>query len=91
MKVFSTAAYYEAIYIIPPISASIIFTTMYSFFSIPEYYYDANKFSMVASIIAAVANIITNYIFIKLFGYLAAGFTTLFCNILMALGHYVYG
>lgn len=90
MKIFAAKDYYEAIYIIPPISASIIFSTMYSFFSIPEYYHDANKFSMVASIIAAIINIITNYIFINMFGYLAAGFTTLFCNIIMAIGHYMY-
>lgn len=90
MKIFAAKEYYEAIYIIPPISASIIFSTMYSFFSIPEYYYDANKFSMVASLTSAIINIVTNYIFINLFGYLAAGFTTLFCNIIMAIGHYIY-
>ncbi len=91
MKVFAPSQYFEAIYIIPPIAASIIFQTMYSFFSIPEYYHDANKFSMVASMFAAGVNIVTNYIFIKLFGYLAAGFTTLFCNFLMAIGHFMYG
>ena len=90
MKIIAPASYYEAVYIIPPISASIMFQTMYSFFSIPEYYHDANKFSMLASAGAAIVNVITNYIFIKMFGYLAAGFTTLFCNFLMALGHYIY-
>ena len=90
MSLFAPKQYYEAIYIIPPVSASIIFQTMYSFFSIPEYYHDANKFSMFASMGSAIANIITNYIFIKIFGYLAAGFTTLLCTFLMALGHYIY-
>lgn len=91
MKIFAPSQYYEAIYIVPPIAASIIFQTMYSFFSIPEYYHDANKFSMIASMMAAFVNVITNFIFINLFGYLAAGFTTLFCNFLMAIGHYIYG
>lgn len=90
MYFFAPMEYHEAIYIVPPVAASVLFQTLYSFFSIPEYYYDANKFSMIASMIAAVTNIITNYIFIKMFGYLAAGFTTLFCNFLMALCHYVY-
>ena len=40
--------------------------------------------------VAALANVVTNYIFIKKFGYLAAGFTTLFCNFLMAICHYIY-
>ena len=91
MHVFAPSEYHGAIYIIPPIASSVIFQTMYSFFSIPEYYHDANKFSMLASMAAAIMNIITNYIFIKLYGYLAAGFTTLFCTFLMALGHYIYG
>ena len=90
MRIIAPPRYHEAIYIVPPISASIVFHTMYSFFSIPEYYHDANKFSMFASMVAALANVITNYIFIKKYGYLAAGFTTLFCNFLMAICHYIY-
>ena len=90
MRLFVPIQYYEAIYIVPPIAASVVFQTMYSFFSIPEYYHDANKFSMFASIISAITNVITNYIFINLYGYLAAGFTTLFCNFLMAVCHYIY-
>lgn len=45
---------------------------------------------MVASCIGAVANIILNYIFIPIFGYLAAGYTTLFCYILYSFAHYVF-
>ena len=44
---------------------------------------------MQASLIAAAANIALNYVFIGMFGYVAAGYTTLFCYILYAIGHYV--
>lgn len=91
MHLFAPSEYFEAIYIIPPIASSIIFQTMYSFFSIPEYYHDANKFSMFASMSAAIVNVITNYIFIGIYGYLAAGFTTLFSNFIMAIAHFIYG
>ena len=39
--------------------------------------------------IAAVSNIILNYIFIKLFGFVAAGYTTMVCYALLALLHYI--
>ena len=44
---------------------------------------------MQASLVAAAANIALNYVFIGMFGYVAAGYTTLFCYILYAIGHYV--
>ena len=43
---------------------------------------------MVATIIAAMLNVILNYIFINLFGYMAAAYTTLFCNIVLAIAQY---
>ena len=42
-----------------------------------------------SSIVAAVTNIVLNYIFIKLFGFVAAGYTTLTCYVLYSLGHYI--
>ena len=38
---------------------------------------------------AAVANVVLNFIFIRIFGYVAAGYTTLACYILYSVGHYV--
>ena len=46
--------------------------------------------TMIGSITAAVANIILNFVFIRLFGYMAAGYTTLFCYILLFLFHMFY-
>jgi O-antigen/teichoic acid export membrane protein len=44
---------------------------------------------MIASVTAMILNIILNYIFIKEFGYIAAGYTTLFCYMLQALIDYL--
>ena len=38
---------------------------------------------------AAVANVVLNFIFIRLFGYIAAGYTTLACYMLYSVGHYI--
>lgn len=35
------------------------------------------------------ANVVLNFIFIHIFGYVAAGYTTLACYILYSVGHYV--
>ena len=45
---------------------------------------------MVASVLAAGLNILLNYIFIRIYGYYAAGYTTLFCYIIYSIGHYLF-
>lgn len=88
--IFAGSEYAEAIWVIPPIAASVYFIFVYSMLSTVEYYYQRTSMIALASVGAAVANLILNYIFIKLFGYYAAGYTTLACYILLALSHYLF-
>lgn len=88
--VFAGSEYYEAIWIVPPVSASVFFIFVYSMFSTVEYYYQKTGLMALASMVSAVANIVLNYIFINLFGYFAAGYTTLASYILLSLFHYCY-
>lgn len=89
IRIFAPKEYYEAIWIIPPVSASVYFMFLYPLFGNIEFYFAKTKFTMLASCGGAVANIILNYIFIKRFGYLAAGYTTLVCYILFAVLHFI--
>lgn len=57
-------------------------------FSNLEYYYKKTWQISFASIICASINILLNYFFISKFGYHAAGYTTLFSYILLALCHF---
>lgn len=82
--------YAEGIWIIAPISASVFFRLLYSLYANVEFYYEENYFIMIASVTCALLNILTNYVFIKIFGYLAAGYTTLLCYVLYTLSHYVF-
>lgn len=84
------AQYAEARYVVPPVTGSIIFLFFYTNFANIEFYYDYNKFTMYISLIGAVINIVTNYIFIRLFGYLAAGYTTFFSYFVYFIGHFVF-
>ncbi len=89
IKIFATSDYYEAIYIIPPVSASVYYMFLFNLYANIEYYYSETKHVASASILAAITNVVLNYIFIKKFGYLAAGYTTLVSYILYSFGHYV--
>ncbi len=87
---FAGSGYAEAIWVIPPIAASVFFIFCYTMFSTIEYYFMETKLIAAASVGCALANIGLNYVFIRLFGYYAAGYTTLACYILLALTHYVF-
>ena len=86
--IFAGAEYSDAIGVIPPIAASIYFIFVYSMFSTVEYYYQKTGLIALASCASAVLNLVLNDIFIRLFGYYAAGYTTLACYILLAALHY---
>lgn len=88
--VFAGADYMDAIYVIPPIAASVYFIFLYSLFSNVEYFYQKTVSIAIATCISACANLLLNFIFIKAFGYYAAGYTTLVCYMLLAVMHYCF-
>lgn len=83
---FSTD-YYQAIWVIPPVSMSVFFVFLYSMFVDIEEYYYKTKYTMYATTISAAANIMMNYFGIKLWGYIACAYTTLICYMLLAILH----
>ena len=85
VRILATEEYYEAIYIMPPIAAGVFFTSFANLYSDIAVYYKKTKYVMYPAIIAAVSNLILNYIFIKIYGYMAAAYTTLLSYILFAL------
>lgn len=85
VRILATEEYFEAIYIMPPISAGIFFTSVAHIYSNILVYYKKTKYVMYGSLIAAVLNIILNAIFIPIYGYMAAAYTTLLGYIVMAL------
>lgn len=88
--VFAGKKYADAIGIVPPIAVSVFLIFMYSLFSNIEYYYKKTTYIAIASVFCALANVGLNYVFIKRFGYYAAGYTTLFCYVLLALFHFFF-
>lgn len=85
VKILATEEYYEAIYIMPPIAAGIFLTSISNMYSNIIIYYKKTKYIMISSILAATLNVILNYECIKIWGYMAAAYTTLFAYIVLAI------
>lgn len=90
VKLFAPAQYYDAIWVIPPVAISVYYMFCYDLFSKFAFYFEKRLFITMASVVAAILNIILNYICIQKFGYIAAGYTTLVCYMICALGHYLF-
>lgn len=81
-------AYREAIWLVPPLAASVFVMFFYQHFVNVEFYFEESKMIAVASIGAAVLNVGLNFALIPVFGYIAAGYTTLFCYSVFGMVHY---
>ncbi len=88
VAIFAPPAYRDAIWVIPPVCMSVYFMFTYGYFAVFEFYYEKTRYVMVATTAGAVLNIILNYIFIDIYGYYAAGYTTLVCYIVYSFAHY---
>lgn len=82
--------YYPALKVIPPVTAGAFFLFLYPLFGAVEFYYEENKYITAASVIGAALNVVLNYIFIRLYGFIAAAYTTLFCYICFSVFHYSF-
>lgn len=80
--------YYEAVRSMAPVAFSVYFLFLYTIFVDVESYYGKTNYIAYVSVFCAVLNVILNYCGIKLFGYTACAYTTLFCYIVMAFLHY---
>ena len=90
LNIIAAKEYKEALDVVRPVAASTFFSFVYGLFATIEFYFDKNKFSMIISGISAITNILLNLVFINLFDYRAAGYTTMVCYALLAIGHLIY-
>lgn len=90
VRILAPEEYYEAIWVIPPVATSVFFMSLYGLFANIEFYFEENIFIMAASIMGAILNIGLNFWLIPIFGYLAAGYTTLVCYVVFCFSHYFF-
>lgn len=90
VAIFAPIQYREAIWVIPPVAMGVYFMFAYTFFAVVEFYFEKTKNVTYATMSGAVLNIVLNYICIQIFGYMAAGYTTLVCYMLYTVTHYCF-
>lgn len=90
VAVLSTSDYADACWCIAPIATSVVFCFFYSLFTNIEIFYGKTGFVAVASIVAAVLNIVLNFITIPVFGYVAAAYATAISYFVTMLLHYFF-
>lgn len=88
ISILGSQRYSEAKWIMPSLSCSVFFIFTYTMFANVSFYFEKTKFVMLATCIAAAVNLLTNYIFVPIYGFVAAGYTTLFSYVLLAAFHY---
>lgn len=88
ISIFAPASYREAIYVISPVAMAVYFRFTYVFFASFELYFEKTRWTMYASLVGAILNLVLNYLFIPKYGYIAAAYTTLFCYIVYSVMHY---
>ncbi|WP_300343791.1 oligosaccharide flippase family protein [uncultured Oscillibacter sp.] len=88
VAVFAPPAYHDAIWVIPPVAMSVYFTFSYSFFAVFEFYYEKTFYIALSTVGGAVLNVALNAVFIRIYGYYAAGYTTLICYMVYAVLHF---
>lgn len=90
IMILAPKEYYEAIWVIPPLAASVVVMFFYNYFVNVEFYFEESRLTALASIGAAVLNIALNYLLIPIYGYIAAGYTTLISYIVFGFAHYFF-
>lgn len=90
LMLFASEKYKDAIYVIPAVAGSTYFTFVYNLCSVVEIYYEKNTKVAIASVTAAVINILLNAILIPRWGFVAAGYTTLASYIVLCAMHFYF-
>ena len=88
--IFGGQKYISSISLIIPISLGAFFNYVFELFARVQEYFEQKHTIVIASISCAVLNIILNYIFINLYGYKAAAYTTFVCYFSFCFLHYLF-
>lgn len=89
LYIFGGENYMEAIWVIPLVVLGYFFYFLYTMFVDIEQLCKKTGGIAMGTGLAAIVNVILNWIFINQFGYAAAAYTTLFSYILLFLFHFI--
>lgn len=82
--------YAEGIYCIAPVTLGVVCQYIYTHYVNIEMHLKKTKFVPIGTVIAAIVNIMLNALFIPVFGYVAAAYTTFASYLILMLAHFLY-
>lgn len=89
--ILAGTGYYEAVWIVPPVTMSMLALLYSQFFINVQFYYKQRSNLVLGMISSGVVNVVLNYIFIPIGGFIVAAYTSLFCYIMnIALYYFFY-
>lgn len=81
--------YQAGVYAVPPIVCVAFLTALYNLYSNVEFYYKKSGRIASATVVAAITNVVLNYLLIPRIGFIAAAYTTLISNAILVVMHYL--
>lgn len=88
ISILADDGYEAAVWVVPPVAMSILLLYYAQLFINIEFYYEEKNMLVWGSIGSALINIVLNALLIPVFGFVAAGYTTLFSYIVFAAANY---
>lgn len=89
IKLLYARPYWESMWVVAPVALGTLCQYFYTNYVNTELFYKKTALIAVNSCVAAMVNIILNYIFIGRYGYIAAAYTTLAGYFVLMILHYV--
>lgn len=88
IEIMAGSSYRAAIWVVPPVATSVLLLLYTQLFVSVLFYFEEKKLLVYGSFFSAALNIVLNIIFIPMFGFVAAGYTTLISYIAFAVCNY---
>lgn len=88
IMLFGPKEYWDSKWVIPPVLLGIFYQFIYSLYVNIEFYMKKTQFIAIGTIAAALFNVGLNYIFIPIYGYISAAYTTLIGYMVLFILHY---
>ena len=89
LMVLSSSGFWDSKWMIAPVAIGTLFQFYYSYFVYIEMYEKKTHVVAIGSVGAALVNALLNYIFIPVYGYVAAAYTTMIGYLLLMVFHWI--
>ena len=86
--IMAGSKYIEAVWVVPPVAMSLLLLFYAQLFINVEFFYEEKKLLVIATAGAAALNLVLNYFCIRVFGFVAAAYTTLASYLVFAICNY---